>query len=108
MAGNNASKGNPASKRMMNPRLKEKRAASWARGERRKKEHRAANELRAQNNIVRLGDLYDRNATKTVVSLVRVMVNGKMDVREVERQVSLSPSKQLRRQRRLAAQNVTV
>lgn len=36
MANQNSAKGNPASKRMGNPKLKARRAASWLRGEQRK------------------------------------------------------------------------
>lgn len=67
MAGNNsASKGNGAAKRMMNPKLKEKRQRSWARGEARKKRNREANEARAAANLAALKSLggvqryYDR------------------------------------------------
>lgn len=45
-----SSKGNPASRRMMNARLKARRQACWARGERRKEQNRADNEMRAAHN----------------------------------------------------------
>lgn len=51
MPGSGAGKGNPASKRMMNPRRKERRAASWARGERRKDARRKANEAQRAANV---------------------------------------------------------
>lgn len=50
MPGSGAGKGNPASKRMMNPRRKERRAQSWARGERRKDARREAQAEREANN----------------------------------------------------------
>lgn len=52
----NSNKGNPASKRMTNPRRKAARAVSWARGQRRKaarveaqREREAANRQRREN-----------------------------------------------------------
>ena len=54
MAQTNGSKGNPASHRMMNPRLKEKRAKSWKRGEARKVRNREANDARAAANLAAL------------------------------------------------------
>lgn len=51
MAGNDSSKGNGASKRMSNEKLKAKRARSWARGQARKKAREAANQARMQANL---------------------------------------------------------
>lgn len=51
MPGNNAGKGNPASKRMMNTRRKENRAKSWARGERRKAERVKVQDARHADNV---------------------------------------------------------
>ncbi len=51
MAGQNSNKGNPASKRMSNPRLKARRAECWKRGEARKASRRAAQEVRHQANV---------------------------------------------------------
>lgn len=55
MAGKNDSrlKGNPASKRMQNPRLKARRAESWARGQAKKAKNRAENEARRQANLAK-------------------------------------------------------
>ncbi len=57
MPQNSGAKGNPASKRMMNAKRKERRAKSWARGERRKNERRRDNEARAKANLDALADL---------------------------------------------------
>jgi hypothetical protein len=46
----NSNKGNPASKRMTNPRRKERRARSWLRGQKRKAERVKAQEERAAAN----------------------------------------------------------
>lgn len=46
MTGQNTSKGNGAAKRMNNPRLKERRAASWKRGEKRHEVNRKRNEAK--------------------------------------------------------------
>jgi hypothetical protein len=48
-------KGNPASKRMSNPRLKEKRARSWARGQERKAARALLLAERERANKVRRG-----------------------------------------------------
>ena len=50
MAKQQGGKGNPASKRMSNARLKVKRARSWSQGQDRKKASRKANDLREQRN----------------------------------------------------------
>lgn len=61
MAAQQGGKGNPASKRMSNPKLKERRARSWARTERakhdgthptclRRQKNEALHDLRVQNN----------------------------------------------------------
>lgn len=46
-------KGNPASKRMGNVKLKERRNRSWKRGQDKKAEHRTANEIRFNKNEAR-------------------------------------------------------
>jgi hypothetical protein len=51
------SKGNPAGKRMMNVKLKEKRARSWARAQVKKKVNREANEARMKANLAELREL---------------------------------------------------
>ena len=50
MAGNPANKGNPASKRIGNPKRKARREASWARSQARKRKNREENEARAARN----------------------------------------------------------
>lgn len=50
----NPNKGNPAQKRMQNPRLKARRAESWARGQARKKKNREEQEARHQANLKKL------------------------------------------------------
>lgn len=50
-ANSNHTKGNPASKRMSNTNLKSRRARSWAKGEQRKAERRAAQERAHKRNI---------------------------------------------------------
>jgi hypothetical protein len=50
MATAKSAKGNPASHRMGNDKLKARRARSWARGQVRKAENRKANEQRAADN----------------------------------------------------------
>lgn len=77
MAGNQGGKGNPAGKRMMNAKLKEKRKRSWERGEKRKAARRAANEARAQANLAELKSLGGQQRTyeKTTIS------NGKLYTR---------------------------
>lgn len=50
MADNSSSKGNPAGKRMANPRLKTRRAECWARSQRKKIEHAKENAARAAAN----------------------------------------------------------
>lgn len=50
-------KGNPASKRMGNLKRKDRRARSWARGERRKAERRKNNEARMRANEEALAEL---------------------------------------------------
>ncbi len=57
MASQNGGKGNPASHRMSNPKLKERRAKSWARGERRKVERNKRNEERMKRNQAELAEL---------------------------------------------------
>lgn len=44
MANTSSAKGNPASHRMTNVRLKARRSEAWLRGEQRKEKNRAANE----------------------------------------------------------------
>lgn len=51
MAGNKSAKGNPASKRMSNPRLKARRAECWARGEAKKKKNREEQEAHRRANL---------------------------------------------------------
>lgn len=51
MTNQNSNKGNPAHKRMANPRHAATRAASWKRGEARKAARRAAQEARHQVNV---------------------------------------------------------
>lgn len=53
----NGSKGNPAGKRMMNPKLKEKRARSWARGQKRKLARRQAEAALMKENMALLDSL---------------------------------------------------
>lgn len=53
MPGSQSSKGNPATKRMGNPRRKARRAECWARGEARKQRRREENEARHQANLAR-------------------------------------------------------
>lgn len=50
MASNRAGKGNPASHRMSNEKLKARRARSWARAQVKKARNRAANDERAAIN----------------------------------------------------------
>ena len=50
MPDNKSSKGNPAGKRMGNAKLKARRAASWARGQRRKLMRTKAQKEREANN----------------------------------------------------------
>lgn len=50
MAQASSSKGNPAHKRMGNANLKARRAASWARGQRRKAERVIEQKRRAEDN----------------------------------------------------------
>jgi hypothetical protein len=57
MATQHGAKGNPAGKRMVNAKRKERRQKSWARGEKRKAERRAANDARAKANEAALAEL---------------------------------------------------
>lgn len=50
MPDNKSSKGNPASKRMSNAKLKARRAASWARGQRAKLDRKKAQKEREERN----------------------------------------------------------
>lgn len=50
MAGNQGGKGNPASHRMSNKALKDRRAKSWNRGQKRKQERIDAQKAAAQRN----------------------------------------------------------
>lgn len=50
MAGNRAGKGNPASKRMGNDKLKARRVSSWVRGQQRKEQNRRENAAAAARN----------------------------------------------------------
>lgn len=103
MAGQQGSKGNPAGKRMMNPKHAERRARSWARGEKRKQARVAAQEERRKANIAALGDVYNPRATQTRISWKRVVGHdGKVEWREVTRYVSLPPSKQIDRMKHAA------
>lgn len=51
MANSSSAKGNPASTRMGNAALKSRRAASWARGEKRKAARREAQHKREVANV---------------------------------------------------------
>lgn len=91
MAGaNSSSKGNGASKRMMNVKLKEKRARSWKRGEAKKLANKKLNEQQHSENKHELSVAGVRAQTVT-----RIKADGKSHT-YVE-----SPSKALRRHRRL-------
>lgn len=50
MSGQQSAKGNPATKRMGNPKRKERRARSWAAGQKRKEARRAAEAAAAARN----------------------------------------------------------
>lgn len=77
MADSQGSKGNPASKRMVNANLKTKRARSWLRGEARKRKNREANEVARKRNDAALSAL---GLTRTRTP-VEVIVGGKTVVR---------------------------
>lgn len=96
MSGAQSAKGNPATKRMMNANLKARRAASWARGERRKKATVEAQIAREVANKDALGPVYDSRVTKTKTRVETVWVGGHIETVIRERQVSKSPSRQLR------------
>ena len=51
MPGNRAGKGNPASKRMGNAKLKARRASSWNRAQVKKRKNRELNEARHKINL---------------------------------------------------------
>lgn len=55
MANTSSSKGNPASHRMGNVRLKSRRAESWARGEKRKDANRKKNEALHKEKVANGG-----------------------------------------------------
>lgn len=102
MAGQGMSKGNGASKRMMNQKLKDKRAASWARGQKRKELRRKANEARAAANLAALKELGGTQKNYTRVTERRV-VNGKtglVEVKTIERTKLESPGSALARTKR--------
>jgi hypothetical protein len=50
MAGQSSNKGNPASHRMSNSKIKERRARSWLHGENRKTANRKLQETRERKN----------------------------------------------------------
>jgi hypothetical protein len=89
MPGSQGGKGNPATKRMSNPRRKERRAASWRRGELRKRAHTAANEDAHKRNLDELEALGIR----------REMRRKRFDT---SRERLETPSEALRRYRREA------
>lgn len=104
MAGQNGSKGNPATKRMSNPKLKEKRARSWARGEKRKLVHYAKNEARHAANLKALHELGGTQQTIEITK-TRVISNpktGQVEVKTRSRFKLESPGTALARVRREA------
>jgi hypothetical protein len=102
MAGQNGSKGNPASKRMSNVKLKEKRQRSWARGEKRKLVHYAKNEARHAANQKALLELGGAQKvieiTKTVI--VKNPKTGVIETKIKTRHKLEAPSTALARTRR--------
>jgi Holliday junction resolvasome RuvABC DNA-binding subunit len=95
-------KGNPASHRMGNLKRKERRAKSWARGERRKQERRKANEARMQANLDALAELGgERRQYERVVE--RAVFNTRtnsMEYKTLKRMKKESPGTALARTRR--------
>lgn len=66
MSNGSSAKGNPASKRMSNPKLKAKFARCWENGQRRKKARREAAALAEQRNreLIEAGELTPWQAAK--------------------------------------------
>lgn len=95
MADSQGSKGNPASKRMVNANLKAKRARSWLRGEACKKAHAAANEARRKANDEALRAL-GLSRTRTTIE---VIIDGK----KIHRSRPDSPQRTMRLAREVAA-----
>lgn len=69
----------------------------------RKAKHVEQNQARHAKNLALLGVNYDDRGTRTKTKTTTRWTGGKLDTTTRTRQVSLSPSKQLRMERRLKA-----
>lgn len=102
MTGQGSSKGNGASTRMANAKLKEKRQRSWTRGQARKVRNEKANEDRMKANMAELTALGGTRKTYERVTEQRVRNNktGLIEVRTHIRTKLESPGSALARTRR--------
>lgn len=102
MTGQGSSKGNGASTRMANAKLKEKRQRSWTRGQARKLRNEKANEDRMKTNEAELAALGGTRRTYERVTVQR-RINPKTGLVEIREQVRTkleSPGSALARTKR--------
>ena len=89
MASNNqSSKGNGASKRMSNPKRKERRQRAWIKAQKRNEKNRRENEARKKAN----DEMLKANGLTRTFTTVETVVNGKI----VSRKRPDSPQRTMR------------